>query len=139
MHILDTDTLTYLHTGHPQVMRHLRELTNPNVVTTVITKIEILRGRFDFVLKAADGGQLLRAQQLLKRSEELLAQTVILYLDDPAADEFDRLRSQKKLGKIGRADLLIASIALSHRATLVTRNVRHFAVIPNLAVVNWVD
>ncbi|MFQ5595922.1 MAG: hypothetical protein ACE5HA_17400 [Anaerolineae bacterium] len=41
--------------------------------------------------------------------------------------------------KISRADLLIASIALAHRATLVTRNVRHFERVPGLIVTNWVD
>ena len=139
MHLLDTDTLTYLHAGHPKVIKRLQELADPDVATTMITRIEILRGRFDFVLKAADGAQLLRAQELLSRSEELLAQIVTLPLDEQTASEFDRLRSQKTLGKIGRADLLIASIALSRRAILVTRNVRHFAVIPNLTVVNWID
>lgn len=139
MHLLDTDTLTYLHAGHPQVARHLRDLDDPNVATTVITRVEILRGRFAFLLKAADGAQLLRAQQLLSRSEELLAQIVTLPLDERSAQEFDRLRSTKGLAKVGRADLLIASIALVHRATLVTRNVRHFSRIPGLLVVNWVD
>lgn len=139
MHLLDTDTLTYLHAGHPRVENRLRALADPNVATSVITRIEILRGRFDFVLKAATGTELVRAQRLLTRSEELLAQIVTLPLDQRAANEFDRLRTMKNLGKIGRADLLIASIALSHRATLVTRNVRHFAQIPDLIVVNWID
>lgn len=40
---------------------------------------------------------------------------------------------------IGRADLLIASIALTQRATLVTRNLRHFRHIPGLSFANWVD
>jgi tRNA(fMet)-specific endonuclease VapC len=139
MHLFDTDTLTYLHAGHPQVVRRLRDLDDPNVGTTVITKVEILRGRFDFLLQAADGAQLLRAQQLLSRSEELLAQIVTLPLNERSVQEFDRLRSQKALAKVGRADLLIASIALAHRATLVTRNVRHFSRVPGLTVVNWVD
>jgi tRNA(fMet)-specific endonuclease VapC len=43
------------------------------------------------------------------------------------------------LNKVGRADLLIASIALANRATLVTRNRRHFEKVPGLMVVNWVD
>ena len=40
---------------------------------------------------------------------------------------------------MGRADMLVASIALAHRATLVTRNLRHFSKVPDLATVNWVD
>ena len=41
--------------------------------------------------------------------------------------------------KIGRADLLIACIALAHGETLVTRNVRHFKQVPGLTIENWAD
>jgi len=139
MHLLDTDTLTYLHAGHPHVIKHLSELADPDVGTTIITKIELLRGRFDFVLKAIPGAELLRAQQLLFRTEELLAQIMIVPLDQATVAEFDRLRTIKGLRKIGRADLLIASIALAHQATLVTRNLRHFRQISGLTVTNWID
>ena len=139
MYILDTDTLTHLHAGHPRVIQHLREVDDPAVGITIITKIEMLRGRFDFVLKAATGAELLRAQQLLTRTEELLAQLLILPLDEPVAVQFERLQASSKLRKIGRADLLISSIALTQRATLVTRNLRHFQQVPNLKVINWVD
>jgi len=113
--------------------------SDPDVGTTIITKIELLRGRFDFVLKAATGSELLRAQQLLGRTEELLAQILIVPFSEAAADQFDHLRAITKLWKIGRADLLIASIALAHRATLVTRNLRHFKQVPGLTVTNWID
>jgi len=43
------------------------------------------------------------------------------------------------LKKIGRADLLVASVALANRAVLVTRNLRHFRQTPNLELENWVD
>ena len=139
MHLLDTDTLSHLHAGHPRVVERLRNLDDPDVGTTIITKIELLRGRFDFVLKAATGDELLRAQQWLMRTEELLAQIIIVPLNEEAAARFDQLRSAKGPGKLGRADLLIASIALAHCATLVTRNVRHFEPVRGLEVVNWVD
>ena len=45
----------------------------------------------------------------------------------------------KGLKKIGRGDLLIASIALAHKAVLVTRNLRDYRRIPNLQLANWVD
>jgi len=139
VYLLDTDTLTYLHAGHPRVVERLQLLDDPLVGTTIITEIELLRGRFDFVLKAANGTDLLRAQALLSRTEELLAQMLIVSFDEDAATQFDHFRQSKGLGKLGRADLLIASITLAHRATLVTRNVRHFRPIPHLKVVNWVD
>lgn len=139
MYILDTDTLTHLHAGHPQVVAHLQSLEDPDVGITVVTKLELLRGRFDFVLKAETGADVVRAQQLLARTEDLLAQLLILPLGVTAAAHFDRLRIQSRLRKIGRADLLIASISLAQNATLVTRNLRHFRQIPALKVVNWVD
>jgi tRNA(fMet)-specific endonuclease VapC len=139
MHLLDTDTLTHLHAGHPRVVERLRQLADSDVGTTIITKIELLRGRCDFLLKAATGPELLRAQQLLVRTDELLAQIPVVPIDEAAAAQFDRLRGMKRLKKIGRTDLLIASIAFAHRATLVTRNVRHFKQVPGLTVTNWVD
>ena len=109
------------------------------VVTTIITRLEILRGRFEFVLKAADGAQLLRALEWLRRSEELLGQLIILPVSEAAAEQFDKLRQMRKLKASGRADLLIASIALAHRATVVTRNVKDFRPVSGLQVENWVD
>jgi tRNA(fMet)-specific endonuclease VapC len=105
--------------------------------TSVVTRIEILQGRFNFVLKAADGNQLLRAIAWLARSEELLRQITILPIDIVVAAQFDRLRRNKRLKKIGRADLLIAAISLATGATLVTRNLRHFRQVPGLIVEDW--
>ena len=139
MHLLDADTLTHLHHGHPRVVERLRQCDDPDIAVTVVTKAEILRGRCDFLLKAADGEQLLRAQDLLRRTEELLKPLVVVLFDDLAAAEFDRLRRQRTMKKIGHVDLLVASIALANRATLVTRNLRHFQRIRNLSLENWVD
>jgi tRNA(fMet)-specific endonuclease VapC len=60
MHLLDTDTLTHLHADHPKVVERLRALDDPDAGTTIITKIELLRGRMDFLQKAATGAELLR-------------------------------------------------------------------------------
>jgi tRNA(fMet)-specific endonuclease VapC len=139
MYILDTDTLSYLHAGHTRVAQRLRQLDDPEVGTTIITKIEMLRGRFDYALKAETSAELLKAHRMLARTEELLAQLFIIPFDEAAARRFDELRAQRSLRKIGRADLLIASIALSRRATLVTRNLKHFRGVPGLRLENWVD
>ena len=139
MHLLDTDTLTHLHAGHPQVTLRLRNCADPDIGTTIISKIEMLRGRMDFLLKAENQERLLRAQQLLNQTEILLEQIPITGFDFKAAGVFDSLRNVSTLRKIGRADLLIASIVLANRATLVTRNLKHFNQFPNLRVVNWVD
>ena len=138
MILLDTDTLTLLLAGNERVRQRV-EQANDEIAITVVTRIEVLRGRFDALLKAADGAQLLRATERLERSEHDLAALDVVPIDEAASREFETLRANKKLKKIGRGDLLIASIALSRKARLVTRNVRHFRQISGLSIENWAD
>jgi tRNA(fMet)-specific endonuclease VapC len=139
MHLLDTNTLTALHKGDPRVSDRLKHLDDPDIATTLITKIELLRGRIDFLLKANDGQALLRAQSWLFQTETLLGEIDILPFDSMAIEQFERLRAERSLRKMGRADLQIASIALAKRATLVTRNIKDFRRVPNLKTINWLD
>ncbi len=139
MYLLDTDTLTHLHAGNTNVINRLESLQDEEVAIAIVTKIEILRGRIDYLLKAFSGSDLLKAQKLFCRSEVLLNQLPVILIDGDAANQFDRLRSVSKIQKIGRADLLIASIALANQARLVTRNLRHFRQISHLSLENWVD
>jgi tRNA(fMet)-specific endonuclease VapC len=64
---------------------------------------------------------------------------LVIPTDVQAAHHFDRLRATRGLRKIDHADLLIASIVLARKATLVTRNLRHFRLIPGLQIVNWAN
>ncbi len=139
MHLLDTNILTALHAGNSRVVEHLKHLDDPDIATTLITKIELLRGRMDFLLKATDGQALLRAQDLLFLTEALLREINIVPFDQSAIEQFERLIDDRSLRKMGRADLQIASIALAHRATLVTRNLKDFRRVPNLQLINWLD
>ncbi|MFM2431231.1 MAG: hypothetical protein RLZZ511_2444 [Cyanobacteriota bacterium] len=52
MYILDTDTLSHLHAGNRKVIRAIQQLDHAEITTTIITKIEMLRGRIDYILKA---------------------------------------------------------------------------------------
>jgi tRNA(fMet)-specific endonuclease VapC len=139
MYLLDTDTLTHLHAGNSNVLERLKSVIDVEVGITIITKVEVLRGRIDYLVKAESGANLLKAQELLFRTETLLSELLIIPIDRSASIEFDRLRDISKFRKIGRADLLIASITLANRATLVTRNLRHFKQIYGLKLENWVD
>jgi tRNA(fMet)-specific endonuclease VapC len=130
MYLLDTDTLTRAHAGYGTIADRVNNIGAERVATTIITAIEILRGRQEFLFKAADGQQLLRAQRLFDFSQQMLADIRIYSVDARVSDEFDKLRQNKKLKKIGRGDLLIACIALANRATLVTRNTKHFLQLP---------
>jgi tRNA(fMet)-specific endonuclease VapC len=138
MILLDTDTISLLLAEHPSVAARFRAVTD-EVAIAIISRIEIMEGRFAFVMKAADGQQVLLAQEWLVRSESDLARFRVIPFDDAAAAEFDRLLGTKGLRRIGRGDLLIASITLARDATLVTRNLKDFRKIQGLRLENWAD
>ena len=139
MFILDSDTVTHLHANHPRVVRNLGACPDPLVGTTIVTLIEIVRGRFEFLLKADTTEQFLRAQHLLIEFDRRLREMLVVLFNRAALDQFQVLRHLKGPKKIGRTDLLIASIALAQHATLVTRNSKDFKLVPRLKFVNWVD
>jgi tRNA(fMet)-specific endonuclease VapC len=58
-----------------------------------------------------------------------------LDFDEAAATQLQEIR-RLKLG-VGTMDLKIASIALSNKATLLTKNIKDFRQIPNLNVEDW--
>ena len=138
MILLDTDTLTLFNLANPRIRLRAAQETD-QIAISVVTRIEVLLGRFEFLLKAADGEQLQRAQTRLLQSDRDLESLRIIPINPAAAAEFDKLRHDKKLKKIGRADLLIACVALAHRAKVVTRNLKHFQLVPGLTVENWAD
>ncbi len=118
MFVLDTDTLTLLFHAHRRMTERLEQATE-EVVITVISRIEILEGRFASVFKAETGDKLIVAQQRLVGTEEDLNRFTILAIENGAAAEFDHLRQNKKLKKIGRGDLLIAAITLREQRMLI--------------------
>ncbi|MDM3843472.1 MAG: hypothetical protein PT120_13555 [Aphanizomenon gracile PMC649.10] len=60
MYLLDTDTLTHLHAGNSNVVKQLNTVEDDLIAITIITKIEVLRGRIDYVLKADTGEKLIK-------------------------------------------------------------------------------
>lgn len=138
MFVLDTDTLSLFLRGHARVTERVAQ-AREEVAITLIAWIEILQGRFASVLKAENGERLLRAKQRLEESRRDLSRFTVLNIDSEVAAQFDRLRQNKKLKKIGRCDLLIAAIALSNRAKLVTHNRKDFRQVPGLQIEDWAD
>lgn len=138
MFVLDTDTLTLLLHTHARVTERVSR-SDSEVVITEISRMEQFQGRFASVFKAEDGDKLLQAKHRLQQSETDLNEFTILAIDAAAAAEFDRLIEIKGLRRIGRGDLLIAAITLANKATLVTRNHRHFRLVPGLRIENWAD
>jgi tRNA(fMet)-specific endonuclease VapC len=139
MYCLDSDILSLLYYEHAKATARLDSVDAATVFVPVASRVEVLRGRIEAVLKAADGTDVLRAADRLLATERFLAQFRIIPVDQRVAEHFDRLRANKKLRKIGVGDLLNASIALSCGATLVARNTKDFANVQGLTVENWAD
>ena len=139
MFVLDTDVVSEVFRGYEKYLQRIRVTPKDiPITTTTVSRFEILvKGRYQAMLAAANREDLLIAQQRLIGDELHLNQFPIIDINDGAADHFERLRTAKGMRKIGRADLLIACITLAHDATLVTRNVKDFAKIPNLKIENW--
>jgi tRNA(fMet)-specific endonuclease VapC len=141
MFLLDTDTYTHLFFARPEVVSNVTRANGAGeaVGITIITKMEILRGRIEAMLKADTRVRFLTMQRQFGLAEDALQRIEVIPLNDVAIDHFERLSSIRGLRRMGRADLLIASIVLARDATLATRNTRHCRLIPNLNHVNWVD
>jgi tRNA(fMet)-specific endonuclease VapC len=121
MMVADTDVLIdFLQGAEPAARRIGRELEHQALVTTVITRLELLAGaRYD------------RQRHLIG---ELLSALPCLPLDEVAADRAAAVRQTLVADgvDIGMGDSLIAGIVLVHRGILLTRNRRHFERVPEL-------
>ena len=121
MILLDTVVVSELRKArpNPRVIEWMRGLRESDVFLSVVTIGEIERG----ISKVRDAEF---AQALTRWLEDLLR-----FYDDrvlPVTPDIARRwgRFSADLGHEG-ADLLVAATAASHRLTVATRNVRHFA------------
>ena len=138
MIILGTDVLSQLQRNNPRVIERI-ETSNDSLFITLITKLEMLRGRIDYILKASSVQDILYAQELFVQTEVFLSRLPVLSISDASLSTFVKLQGMPGHRKVGRADLLIASITIANRATLVTRNTKDFNKITGLKVENWMD
>lgn len=137
-YILDTDIFSLLQRGNPKIEKNLENPNNEYGIS-IVTKAEVLSGRIAFLLKAENSERLENAQFWLIKSEKLLSTFPIIKFNKSSLQQFEKFRQNSKFRKIGRNDMLIASICLAVNAKLVTRNIKHFRQFPNLEVENWVD
>ena len=67
----------------------------------------------------------------------LLDSLELITLDSESARMVGELDAAIKTSPIGESDLLIASIALANKQTVITRNKKHFERVPGLQVEGW--
>jgi tRNA(fMet)-specific endonuclease VapC len=85
MTILDSDIVTLYSYGNENVLRHVDAVPEEEpLAITVITRMEVLKGRTDSVLKAADEKELRAAAERLQKTEAMLDDFLLLPVDEEA-------------------------------------------------------
>ena len=127
MIVLDTNVLSALMQAEPDraVVRWLNGLAAESIWTTSITLLEVQFG-LDVL---PDGERKTALQNAFHQAVYVDMQGRILDFDAPAAAAAGTIAArQRALGRpVDMRDAQIAGIIAARRATLATRNVRHFA------------
>ena len=88
-----------------------------------------------FQARARTIEQQVTAYRKLNRHLNIYCEIDVLEFDTEAAAEFERLRRSRI--RIGTMDLKIAAIALTCKATVLTRNLKDFSRVPKLKIEDW--
>ncbi len=117
-------------------MRSKLESVSEDIATTIISAEEQLRGWLAQIHRQRDPHEQIKAYERLHERIDFYAAWEVLPWDATTANIFQDLRGQRI--RIGTMDLKIASIALEHDATLLTRNMRDFEQVPVLRADCWI-
>ena len=134
MDLFDTDVMSRVVKATPPkaLIERLSRIPRMLQFTTSINAAEVYCG-------ACRTG---RRDELIRAFEKLvLSRLTVLPFDLESARVFGRLKASLEARGLPRSepDLRIAAIALQHRLTIITGNVRHFSDIPGLAIENWLE
>jgi tRNA(fMet)-specific endonuclease VapC len=128
---LDTDFLVDLLRLKKEAWAELEELRRDRIElsTTPINCCELFKGAFP-----ADSGNV-----AVHGIGAMIESLRILDIDRKSCETFGRLSNemQGKGSSIADFDLLIASVAMAHGESLMTRNKKHFEKVPGLVVETW--
>ncbi len=126
----DTNFLIELIRKKQEAIQKLQDMitSGEDMKTTTINASELYKGAY----KTQRHEEIIKVEDILKTLE-------VLPHDKDSAKLFGQLYYTPiiKSKNPGDMDLLIASIALNSNEKILTKNVRHFNIIPNLTVETW--
>jgi tRNA(fMet)-specific endonuclease VapC len=141
MMVLDSDHISELQDPHsPRGARLSQRLAGARpipIATTIISYEEQMRGWLAAINKQPAGERQVVAYDSLAEFLAFYQGWSLLRFDQPAAKEFERLRTQWV--RIGTMDLKIAAIVLQRGAKLLSANLRDFRQVPGLTVEDWLS
>jgi tRNA(fMet)-specific endonuclease VapC len=139
MILLDTNHYSEIEAGSRLGMRLEQRLaaSGEACFVSVITTEEAMRGWLQEVKRFQAGPNLVDAYSRFQNSVEDFSFWNIIPWTLEAEGILAELKAKRI--RIGTMDLRIASIALSHEALVLTRNLLDFQQVPRLKVENWLD
>lgn len=129
--LLDTNACIFLMKLREPVTRRVKQFGPDDLAVSSITCAELWFGA-----AKSQHPQRSRAAQ-----DAFLEPFRVVDFDVKAADRYGTIRAHlARAGRqIGDRDLMIASIALANRMTVVTSNAAEFVRVPGLAVEDWME
>ena len=130
MYLLDTNVcIRLLNEAHPGILRQFQARSPSDIALCSVVKAELLFG----ARRSA------RVEQNLQRLKLFFAPLNSLPFDDLCAEHYALIRTDlfSQGTPIGPNDLLIAAIARSHDAVLVTHNTNEFGRVIGLRMEDW--
>ena len=138
MKLLDTDCFSEVAGGNDAYIARFESIEKPLRGIPIIVAEEAFRGWLAKIRELQSKGRMERlvwAYGKLQQAIEFMRDVNIIPYTPAAHEHYLRLKSQKL--RIVTRDLRIASIALAHDATLITRNRRDFDIVPSLKLEVW--
>jgi tRNA(fMet)-specific endonuclease VapC len=137
--VLDPDHFSALdrESSAGESLEKRRSARDAELFISVITVKEVMRGWLALLNGIKRRKDEVAVYERLQRSAELIGGWDILPWDSDCLRCFELLRTKKVKGST--MDLKVASVALAHDATLLTRNAADFARVPGLKFENWLD
>ena len=126
--LLDTDTCVWLLRRREAVVARVMGESPDDLALAAMTVAELRFG-------ARRSCEAERQHRMVDALVSAVAD--VLSFDADAAAVHAELRDALRARPIGERDLVIASIAVSNRLTLVTGNRREFERVPDLALADW--
>ena len=134
--LLDTDILSLLQAGNPQVLHHINQHLFSEIAHSSISLQEQMQSILAAVNRARNSQQLARVHdQLVTRLLPVWSWFSALPFTEPAILRFEQLKLMRL--NVGVMDLRISAIALENGLTVVTRNLRDFGRVPGLTCADW--
>ena len=133
--VLDTDHLSLLQRGYPQVRQRINAVSCEEIAITMVTVVEQLYGRLNQIKSANSEDALTFSYRQLRETLEDFRNINLLDFDLDAYNSYTDLVRQRI--RIGTQDLRIAATVISRNGVLVTRNRRDFERVPGLRFEDW--